>query len=568
MSYKFKELSPSEIIDLQWADFKEPYTELEKLTLTADTVRDWLANWTAVSDMQDEIYNRAYVATSVNTADKKAEDRFNAYMENIYPKAMAAEQKLKKKLLASGLSVDGFEIPLRNMRAQADLYREENLSLRIEEEKLSNKHDKIRGAQTVQWEGEERTVRHMEVVLRDKDPGKRLSGWETMAKRQLKDRQAINDLWVEFMQVRGKIAANADVPSFREFRWKEMLRFDYSTQDCKSFQNAIEQAVVPIVNRLAERRKKKLGLDILRYCDVLVDLADAPPLKPFSTVGELKKGATAIFENVHPQFATYFRQMDAESLLDLENRKNKAGGAYCTDFSHSKRPFIFANAVGIHDDVQTVLHEGGHAFHAFECFNLPYFQQRSEGSIPMEFAEVASMSMEFLALRYLGKDVGGFYASEDAARAQAEHLEQSLMFWPYMAIVDAFQHWVYENVEQGIDPDACDIKWGQLEDRFRPYIDWTGYEDVKVTGWHRKDHIHQIPFYYVEYGLAQLGAAQIWNNSLGDEKQAVEAYRKALALGGTVSLPELYETAGVKFAFDVATLRRAAQQMEKTILSL
>ncbi len=568
MSNLFNDLSHEEINKLKWRDLKAPYRALEQESLSRENIKDWMARWTTISDLQDEIYNRAYVATSVNTVDEKAEARFSAYMEEIYPKAMSAEQKLKKKLLLSGLSIEGFEIPLRNMRIQADLFREENLPLRVEEEKLSNQHDKIKGSQTVQWEGEERTVRHMEIVLREREAGKRLAGWETMAARQLMDRQAINDLWVELMKVRKKIAANAGLPSFREFRWKELLRFDYSPNDCKTFQNAIEETVVPIVNRLAERRKKVLGLDVLRYSDILVGLADAAPLKPFSNSEELKKGATAIFQNVHPQFAAYFQQMDAEGLLDLENRKNKAAGAYCTEFSYTKRPFIFANAIGIHDDVQSILHEGGHAFHAFECFDLPYFQQRSEGSIPIEFAEVASMAMEFLSQRYLGKDKGGFYTNEEAARAQMEHLEQSLMFWPYMAIVDAFQHWVYENEKQGLDPDACDAKWNELEDRFRPYIDWSGYEDVKMTGWHRKDHIHQIPFYYVEYGMAQLGAAQIWNNSLVNKDKAVASYREALSLGGKVSLPALFEKAGAKFAFDTATLRKAAEQMEQTIYTI
>lgn len=352
---------------------------------------------------------------------------------------------------------------------------------------------------------------------------------------------------------------------YRDLCWREKLRFDYSPEDCKSFHNAIEEVVVPIVGRLAERRKKALGLDTLRYCDILVDLTDAQPLKPFSQVDELKRGTTEIFTKVHPRFGAFFKQMDEEGLLDLENRKNKANGAYCTEFAHIKRPFIFGNAIGIHDDVQTVLHEGGHGFHCFAYFKQPYLQQRS---IPMEFAEVASMGMELLGMRYLAKKDGGFYTDAEAARAQAEHLEQSLMFWPYMAIVDAFQHWVYENPTEGKNPDFCDAKWAELEDRFRPYINWDGYENVKMTGWHRKPHIHQTPFYYVEYGLAQLGAAQIWKNALTDERGAVDAYYKALSLGGTVTLPALFETAGAKFAFDAGTLRGAAEQMEQTIYAL
>jgi len=568
MQKMFDNLTIDGLLDLSWKDLTPHYKDLEKETLSKKNIEDWMSRWTTLSEIQDEIYNRAYVSVSVNTADASAEARFNAYMEEIYPNVTTAEQNLKKKLLASGLSIDGLEIPLRNMRAQAQLFRKENIPLRIEEEKLSNAFDKLTGAQTVQWDDEEKTVRQMEITLREKNPKTRLAGWEIMSQRQMEDREAINQLWIQFMELREKIAGNADLSSFRDYQWQKMLRFDYTPEDCKTFQNAIEEAVVPIATRLAEKRREALGLDTLRYCDIFVDLTDKEPLQPFSDVDELKRGATSIFGKVHPQFAAYFTQMDDEGLLDLENRKNKANGAYCTEFAFTGRPFIFANAVGIHDDVQSVLHEGGHAFHAFECFNLPYFQQRAESAIPMEFAEVASMGMEFLSLHFLGKKDGGFYSKEEAARAQTEHLEQSLLFWPYMAIVDAFQHWVYENVADGKDPGACDAKWAELEDRFRPYIDWRGYEDVKMTGWHRKHHIHQIPFYYVEYGLAQLGAAQVWNNSLNDRKQAIASYRKALALGGTVPLPVLFRTAGAKFAFDTVTLQKAAQQMEQTIETL
>jgi len=563
----YKMITADTLLNLKWEDLAPYYGDLEQEPITKEDIENWMARWTIISEIQDELYNRAYVATSVNTADEEAEKRFDAYMEEIYPNVMEAEQNLKKKLIASGLTVAGFEIPMRNMRAQAELFREENIPLRVEEEKLANQFDKIIGAQTVQWKGAEKTVRQMEVVLRDRDSQTRLEGWKTMADRQLEDRKAINDLWVQFMELREKIAANAGLPSFREFRWKELLRFDYCVADCKSFQHAIEEAVVPVANRLAERRKKALGLDRLKYCDTLVDLADAEPLKPFSDVDELKRGAKAIFSKVHPQFGAYFSQMEDEGHLDLENRKNKAAGAYCTDFAYTKRPFVFANAVGIHDDVQSVLHEGGHAFHSFESFKLPYFQQRAESAIPIEFAEVASMGMEFLSLRYLSKKHGGFYSNSEAARAQSEHLEQSLLFWPYMAMVDAFQHWAYENPQAGKDPDACDEKWSALEDRFRPYIDWSGYENVKMTGWHRKPHIHQTPFYYVEYGLAQLGAAQIWLHAAQDENRAVAMYRNALSLGGTVSLPGLFAAAGIKFSFDEQTLRQAAERMEQAILS-
>ncbi|MCJ7520317.1 MAG: M3 family metallopeptidase, partial [Anaerolineaceae bacterium] len=224
--------------------------------------------------------------------------------------------------------------------------------------------------------------------------------------------------------------------------------------------------------------------------------------------------------------------------------------------------------VDTHQDVLTLMHEGGHSFHAFEAFHLPYHQQRSESNVPMEFAEVASMAMEYLTFPYLEDKLGGYYSEADVARARVDHLENNLRFWPYMAIMDAFQHWAYQNPNEGIDPDRCDAKWAELETRFRPYIDWTGYEDVMMTGWQRKDHLHTVPFYYVEYGLALLGATQVWMNTLKDQKKAVEQYRSALRLGGTVSLPELFKAAGARLSFDSATLSEASELMERTINQL
>ena len=233
--------------------------------------------------------------------------------------------------------------------------------------------------------------------------------------------------------------------------------------------------------------------------------------------------------------------MRREKLLDLGNRKGKAPGGYCTQFQVAKRPFIFANAVGLHDDVQTLLHEAGHAFHAFEASHLPYYQQ---WDVSMEFAEVASMGMELLAAPYLPAQEDSFYSEPEAARARVEHLEGLILFWPYMAVVDAFQHWVYENHAAAADAKNCDAKWAELWRRFMPGVDWSGLDNEMMTGWHRKLHIYHYPFYYVEYGLAQLGAVQVWRNALEDQSDAVAHYRAALSLGGTVPLPELYAAAG------------------------
>jgi oligoendopeptidase F len=561
--------TPEGLIGWSWPEMAPYYQELASRSITASNGEAWLADWSSIGERVEELYARLSVATSINTKDKATEERMNQFLDNIFPNALAAEQKLKEKLLASRLEPQGFEMPLRKMRAEADLFRSANLPLLAEQQKLAIQYDKIFGAQTVNWEGEEITLTRLAKNFQQPDRHRREDTWKLKASRQLADAQAINELWAKFMDVRARIAKNAGKPSFREYAWQQKLRFDYTPDDCKSFANAIEQVVVPAASRIYEKHKKSLGLASLRPWD-LVDgwysrptgSAAAPILKPFESIDELKQGISRIFHKVDPVLGGYFETMLAEGLTDLANRKNKAPGAYCVSFTSIRKPFVFVNAVGKQEDVMTTLHESGHAFHIFETAGIPYIQ---ELAVPMEFAEVASMGMELLASPYLNRQNGGFYSESDAARARIEHLEGLILFWPFMAVVDTFQQWVYENPAMGTDPAACNARWGELWDRFLPGVDWSGLEEVKVTGWHRKLHIHQIPFYYVEYGLAQLGAVQLFGNALKNQAGSVAAYRKALALGGTVSLPQLFATAGARFAFDSATVKTAVGLMEKVI---
>jgi oligoendopeptidase F len=554
-----------EFMNWGWEQIEPFFHELEVSRLDDDHVEAWLLGWTRLANLIEETYARLYVATTVNTNDAEAEKHFQAFLDEILPPARAGEQKLKEKLLQSGLKPAGFEIQLRNMQTEADLFRDKNLPLLSEEQKLNTRYDRIIGAETVSWEGEELTLLQLVPLLQKTDRSQRERAWRLGAERQLADRKAINELWTELLAVRLNIAANAGLPDYRAYRWRELLRFDYTPQNCLSFHRAIEAVVVPAAERIYEKRRRRLGVERLRPWDLEVDPLGRPPLRPFQSIHELEEGAQRIFNQVDAQLGAYFQTMRQENLLDLDNRKGKAPGGYCIDYPVGKRPFIFANAVGLHNDVQTLLHEGGHAFHVFEKSHLPYNQQLQT---PSEFAEVASMGMELLAAPYLASAEGGFYSEVDAARASIEHLETSICFWPYMAVVDAFQHWVYQNPEQAAQPEQCDAQWGSLWQRFMRGQDWSGLDAEMMTGWHRKLHIHQIPFYYVEYGLAQMGAMQVWRNALLDQEAAVKAYRQALSLGSTVGLPELYRTAGAKFAFDAQTLGEVVRLAEETIQRL
>ncbi|MDQ7782206.1 MAG: M3 family oligoendopeptidase [Desulfomonilaceae bacterium] len=548
-----------------WKEIEPYYLDLLKRPIHDDNVGRWLADWTRLSELLEETFSRLHVATTVNTADKEAEEAYHRLLDEVYPPSEEAEQRLKTRLLESYTEPPGFEIPLLKMRTEAEIFHRENLPLLVEEHKLTTRYDKILGAQTVEWEGEERTIAQMRPLYQLTDRSLRESAWRLAAERQLEDREAINDLWRVFLDVRRDLAGNAGFGDYRSFRWKQMLRFDYTPEDCRRFHEAIERTVVPAAIRICERRRTLLGLEMLRPWDMDVDPYSRPPLAPFNEAAELVTKTSTIFHYVDPVLGGYFDTMAREGLLDLENRKNKAPGGYCTEFAAAQRPFIFMNAVGVHDDVQTLLHESGHAFHTFERSRLPYIQQRQVG---MEFAEVASMAMELLASPYLSEEKGGLYSKSDADRAVTQHLEWCILFWPFMAVVDAFQHWVYENPSDALIASNCDERWASLWERFVPWIDWTGLEPEKMTGWHRKLHIHVGPFYYVEYGLAQLGAAQIWRNALKDRKGAVKSYRRALALGGTVGLPELYSAAGAEFSFDAGTLGSAVSLMEHALEGL
>ena len=564
-----------DVLEWGWSQFQPYFDELKERELTEDTLKSWLHDWTQLAEVVIEAHSVLYVNRTLDTSDDEREAQYNAFLSDIYMPAQAAEQDLKQKLLASGLEPEGFEVPLRNMRSEAELFRKENLPLKVEERKLASEYDRIIGAMTIEWEGEELTLSQLAKISANPDRVKREEAWRRASNRVLEDRQAINDVWARLLDVRRQVYENAGKPDYRAYAWQERMRFDYTPENAQEFHAAIEEVVVPAAERVYRRRAEQMGVeelrpwdvnvDVMRTTELLVDPLNREPLRPFDDVEELERLASGIFHRVDPELGRYFDTMRDEGLLDLANYKGKAPGAYCTSFPARKRPFIFANSIGIQDNVDTLFHESGHAFHVFESLNLPYYQQWQS---PMEFNEVASMAMELLAAPYLPADNGGFYSEAEAARARAEHLEGNLIFWPYMAVVDGFQHWVYTHHDEARDPANCDAKWLELWERFIKGVDWSGLEDEAATGWHRKLHIFRYPFYYVEYGLAQLGAAQVWAKALDDQQQAVANYRSALALGGTATLPELYQTAGARFAFDAGTLGEAVNLIERTLEDL
>lgn len=560
---------PFPVDSTNWDVFQARYDQIMSTSLDSDNIHQWLSEWSRLGRVIDEFGSITYIESTLDTADAQKEQAFLNFVENIEPGYRRADQALKERLLAFVASDkelgEDMELPMTRMRNQAELFREENIPLMTELAKLGNEYDKITGDLKADWDGEEKNLYQLKSLLLDRDRAVRERAWRATMALWLGKRELLNELYNKMLSLRDQIARNAGFPDYRAYAYKAYNRFDYTPEDSIRFQNAIETVVVPAAARVYERKRKQLGVDVLRPWDEAVDAGDDPPLAPYKGQDALIQGSLNIFEHVDETLARYFATMAEDGLLDLDTRNGKALGGYCSSLPWRKRPYIFMNGNGTHDDLQTMLHEAGHAFHAFESFNLPYIWQTDA---PMEFCEVASMSMELLAAPYLTKAYNGFYTPQEAARARIEHLEGILKFLPYMAVVDGFQHWVYTNPEVAHDPAACDAAWGDLWDRFMIGIDWNGFEDERVSGWHRKLHIFHVPFYYIEYGMAQVGALQVWRNALTDQSGAVATYRAALALGGTRPLPALFAAAGAAFRFDEPMLKDLVELIETTLAQL
>ncbi|MFV2070652.1 MAG: M3 family oligoendopeptidase, partial [Pirellulales bacterium] len=507
--------------------------------------------WSDLTAILHESRSQIYREVSENTADEEAEKCFLLFVEQIMPQAKIAAQALKNKLLAFEDYTPQADtvMMMKRFRTEASIFREENVPLQSELVKLGNEYEKLVGGMTIEWEGKEETMPQAALHLREKDRATREKAWRLMMARFGAERDGLNELYLQMLSHRRQVAKNAGFDNYRDYRWKEFTRFDYTPDDCFTFHDAIEREVVPRAAQLYADRAEKLGLDPLCPWDTEVDL-HGEPLRPFEDAAELEEDCYRIFQRVDPVLAEHFTAM-RDGFLDLASRPNKAPGGCCRSFPIRRKPYIFMNAVGTHRDVSVLLHEGGHAFHFMESSQQPLIW--NYGS-PMEFSEVASMAMELLSAPYLERSKGGFYEEADAGRAYAEQLRDIVRFLPYMAVVDAFQHWVYVDAPRDVTAADLDAKWSELWNRFMVGIDHGGLQAEKETGWHRKQHIFSDPFYYVEYGLAQLGALQVWRNALTDQPQAVADYRAALALGDTRPLPELFSAAGATFAFDRETV--------------
>lgn len=547
------------------SDLKEIKGLYESLLLeeikSSEQLGEWLLKRSELESVLDQRGSVLYIRMSCQTDHKEHCDAYLDFIENIVPVVKPLEDSLNKKFInlyeKFPFEQERYSVYVRGMKVDIELFVQENVELEKKIGLLSQEYQALCGKQTVDFQGKEQTLPQMGKYLLETDRQLRESAWKAIVKRRLEDKVKLNVLFNEMLALRIKIAKNAGFDNYIDYKFRTMHRFDYTPKDCKKYHETVEKMVAPLWEKMVQERKRQMKLDVLRPWDTSCDPLGRGTLKPFEKVDKLINGCHEIFKNLDQRFGQSFAELIKYNLLDLESRKGKAPGGYQSTLSEARKPFIFMNAVGVDDDVRTLLHESGHAFHSLACRNDPLLDYRHG---PMEFCEVASMSMELLAGKYLS----AFYNEDDKVRSVNEHLEGVVYVLLWVAIVDSFQHWIYENPQHSIR--QREEKWIELNQRFLgKIVDWEGFEEAAANVWHRQLHIFEVPFYYIEYAIAQIGALQVWRRSQSNEKQAIDDYLNGLSLGGSRPLKELFKAAGLRFNFSEEIIGPLANYIEKSL---
>lgn len=540
-----------------WAHVEPLFQKLlERPVHSAEELERWVEDTSELGAALSEERSRRYIAMTQQTDDPQREARYLQFVREVQPRAEPLWFAVRRRYLdlrtRFPLPEDRYFVLDRDTRNAVELFREENVPLRVQEAELEQRYQKLVGGWTVRFRGQEYTMPQMANFLEEPDRATRQEAWEAVVRRRLQDRDALDELFDALVELRGRMARNAGFSDYRAYAFRALGRWDYGPEDCLAFHEAVARHVVPLLEALHQRRRAQLGLDRLRPWDLDVDPLGRPPLRPFRDGGALAGKALELFRKVDPELGEQFRFLVEAGLLDLDSRTGKAPGGYQVTLDERRWPFIFMNAAGLASDVRTLVHEAGHAFHTLAVRDEPLLSYRHA---PTEFSEVASMGMEVLSLPHL--DV--FYPEEeDRRRARREFFEGVVRLLPWIATVDAFQHQLYTH--PGHTREERRAWWVEIFRRFQPGVDWSGCEEAEAYLWHRQLHLFLHPFYYVEYGIAQLGALQLWLQSREDFRGAVARYRAALRLGGSRPLRELFQAAGLRFGLGddvVAPVARA-----------
>ena len=526
----------------------EPYFKelVERKIDSAETLEQWLKDVNEIEAALSEDACWRQIRMTCDTENKDLEAAYAFFMMEIQPKIQPYADLLNRKLIDSNftkqLDNKKFFTYLRNVSKNIDLFREANIPLQAEMNVEAQRFGVIAGKMTVEMKGHEYTLQQAAKFLEDPERSVREEVYRKISERRLKDKTELNDLFSSLLKKRHQIAINAGFENYRDYRFKELGRFDYKKEDCFQFHESVKLHIMPLVNQLYEAKRKKLKLETLRPWDIEAEPEGVQPLRPFSTGDELIEKTVKCFNQLRPFFGDCLKKMKTMGHLDLESRKGKAPGGYNCPLAESGAPFIFKNAAGQFDDVTTMVHEGGHAIHSFLSHDL---ELHGFKEYPTEIAEVASMSMELFSMNHWQVY---FDSKEELTRAKEQQLERVITIFPWIATIDKFQHWLYEN--PGHTDNERNERWFQILEEFSsPAIDFSGLEEYRLYSWQRQLHLYEVPFYYIEYGIAQLGAIGLWQQYKKDPDAAINNYIRALDLGGTRTLPELFETAGLKFDF-------------------
>ncbi len=531
----------------QWEGL-EPYFKalLDREITNKLTLESWMQDLSELEAFISEDACWRQIKMTCDTTDKSLEAAFTFFCMEIQPKIQPYADALNKKLIqcpfTKELDEKEYFTYLRSVKKSIELFREENITLQAELSVLQQQYGTIAGRMTITVDDKEYTLQQAAQFLESEHRAKREEVYLKIQERRLQDQQEMHDLFTSLIQKRHQVALNAGFENYRDYKFAELGRFDYTKEDCFKFHEAIKTHVLPIIDKIYERKKNKLGLVTLKPWDTEAEPAGTKPLRPFTDGQDLFNKSVSCFEQINPFFAECLKKMDALKHFDLESRQGKAPGGYNCPLAESGAPFIFMNAAGQMSDVTTMVHEVGHAIHSFLAHPLPLSAFKE---YPMEIAEVASMSMELFTMNHWQ---AFFDNVHDLNRAQEHQLERTITIFPWIAIIDKFQHWVYENPNHSIEERTQ--AWTSIAKEFSTdSIDYSGLDQYRAIGWQRQLHLFEVPFYYIEYGIAQLGAIGMWMQYQKNPTLALENYMNALSLGGTKTLPELYQTAGISFDF-------------------
>ena len=533
-----------------WQSFAPEFEALQAEPLSAADVPAWLRRWSRLEARLHDVAARLSIHKDLHTDDKSSQERYQNFVAEVFPPAQRANQALTEKLLAvkGYVPAPDFALNYRRFRDSAALFREANVDLGVTHEQQISRHSVITGNQKVSLGGEELTIPQAKQKMDSPDRSVREEAWRALQASNMGVAPELDAVMLDLIKTRRQFARNADEANYRDFRWKELDRVDYTPEQCRAFHEAVRGEVVPLAGNIVGDIAAQLGLDTVRPWDYnrnnLLDPQGRESLKPFKTGAELQELAEKAFAGVDPELAARFRHMREHGLLDLESRPGKMTHAYCSYFPTSNEPFVLMNVVGTAEDVRVLFHEVGHAFHGFYSGDAQELVWNRWS--PIEFVEIPSMAMEFLTLDHLSH----IFNDEELARYRRKQLEGVVVFLPWAAQMDAFQHWLYTEAPEQVTIADLDAKWLELDRTFHPFINWDGLDEgIRAKGW-QYYHIFQEPFYYIEYAMCYLAAVGVWREARRDPAQALAHYKAALRLGNASPVPELYRAAGVEFRFD------------------